>query len=211
MRGWHVIIASSGMCDAGRVRHHLQRLLWREDATVLITGYQAIGTLGRLLLDGRKAVRIQGDEVKVRARIRAIDVYSGHADAKGLIAWALERQPVRGSVFLNHGEPDNLEGLRKRLIKAGFADDRVIVAELDQAYRVIPAHKPESEHRAGRIEPAAASRLDWHNRRSEFLTRLSGALDRAGDDASRDALLKALMDKLDAQIAPDHNMAEPNG
>lgn len=202
MRGWHVIIASSGMCDAGRVRHHLKRLLWREDATVLITGYQAVGTLGRLLIDGRKAVRIQGDEVKVRARIRAIDVYSGHADANGLVAWIQGRQPVRGSIFLDHGEPENLAGLSERLIRAGFAADRVIVAELDQGYRLMPAHKPEGVRRTGRIEPAAASRLDWHNHRSEFLARLNAGLADAGDDAARDAILKALSRELDAALAP---------
>jgi metallo-beta-lactamase family protein len=76
------------MCDAGRVRHHLKRLFWRPKATVLLTGYQAAGMLGRLLQEGRRAVRIQGDDIKVGARIRMIDVYSGHADAAGLGKWA---------------------------------------------------------------------------------------------------------------------------
>ena len=76
-KGWHVIIAASGMCDAGRVRHHLRRLLWREEATVLIVGFQAIGTLGRLLQEGRQRVRIQGDEIKVHARVRSLDHEGG--------------------------------------------------------------------------------------------------------------------------------------
>lgn len=204
MRGWHVIIASSGMCDAGRVRHHLKRLLWREEATVLITGFQAIGTLGRLLQDGRKTVRIQGDEVKVRAAIRSIDVYSGHADAVGLVAWAAARKP-RGALFLNHGEPESLFGLSERLVKAGFDNERIIIAELDQSYRLKP--KPEQEHHKSRVPKAAIARLDWHNQRSEFLTGLNAALEQADDDSAREALLRKLASTLNAPLARDQSTA----
>lgn len=204
MRGWHVIIASSGMCDAGRVRHHLKRLLWREEATVLITGFQAIGTLGRLLLDGRKTVRIQGDEVKVRAAIRSIDVYSGHADAVGLVAWAAARKP-RGALFLNHGEPASLSGLSERLVKAGFDSERIIIAELDQSYRLKP--RPEQEIHESRVPKAAVARLDWHNQRSEFLADLNAALERADDDSVREALLQKLANTLNAPVARDQNTA----
>lgn len=202
MRGWHVIIASSGMCDAGRVRHHLKRLLWRDDATVLLTGYQAIGTLGRLLEEGRKAVRIQGDDVKVRARIRSIDVYSGHADANGLVDWVKARNPA-GSIFVTHGEPENVRGLKRRLVKAGFAEDKIVEAEIDAAYKLAPARAPERERRVARLEAAQVARLDWHNQRSEFLARLNARLDRAPDDAAREALLKQLSAGLDSALAPD--------
>ena len=115
-RGWCVIVAASGMCDAGRVRHHLKRLLWRPEATILLSGYQAIGTLGRLLQEGRDIVRIQGSEIKVLARIRNLEVYSGHADGPGLLGWAEARAPIHGTIILTHGEPKNLEGLKRRLI-----------------------------------------------------------------------------------------------
>jgi metallo-beta-lactamase family protein len=208
MRGWHVIIASSGMCDAGRVRHHLKRLLWREDATVLLTGYQAIGTLGRLLQEGRKVVRIQGDEVKVRARVRDIDVYSGHADATGLVAWAKDRAP-RGAIFLTHGEPDSLAGLKGRLGKAGFDNERIIITALDQTHRLKRTGRPETEPRPVRVAAAQVARLDWHNQRSDLLTRLNAALERASDDPAREELIKAMQAALDAKLALDQGGSEP--
>src|SRR5262249_13318313 len=100
VKGWHVIVPASGMCDAGRVRHHLKRLLWRPQATVLLVGYQAVGTLGRLLRDGEKNVRIQSEDIRVSAAIRTLDVYSGHADSAGLMRWAEARAPIRGNIFL---------------------------------------------------------------------------------------------------------------
>lgn len=192
-RGWHVIIAASGMCDAGRVRGHLRRLLPRDDATVLIVGYQAVGTLGRLLLEGRRDVRIQGDEIAVRARIREIDVYSGHADAGGLVKWVGARKPISGTIFLAHGEAENLAGLRSRLIASGFAEDQVTIAAMDQTYRIHP--KVRAEHTQvvrPRIGPDALSHLDWHNARVTFLSALRRKLDDARDDRSREAILAQL-------------------
>ncbi len=198
-RGWHVIIAASGMCDAGRVRGHLRRLLPRDDATVLIVGYQAVGTLGRLLLEGRRDVRIQGDEIAVRARIREIDVYSGHADATGLIKWIDARAPISGSVFLTHGEPENLSGLQSRLLAGGFAADQVTIAELDQSYQLQRGSRgAKGPTIAARASSAALSQLDWHNARVAFLSALRQKLDDAPDDKSRETLLKHLAETLGA-------------
>jgi metallo-beta-lactamase family protein len=207
MRGWHVIVASSGMCDAGRVRHHLKRLLWRDDATVLLTGYQAIGTLGRLLQEGRKAVRIQGEEIKVSARVRSIDVYSGHADANNLVGWIKARRPS-GAIFLVHGEPENREGLKRRLEEAGFDGARIVAPELDAAYLLAGASAPSKEIApAARVDAKAVARLDWHNQRSEFLARLNESLDAAGSDANREALLTKLQSELPPPLAPDQGAA----
>ncbi len=196
-KGWHVIIAASGMCDAGRVRHHLKRLLWREEATVLIVGFQAIGTLGRFLQEGRQRVRIQGDEIKVRARVRSLDVYSGHADAIGLVNWVKARGPVKGSIFLAHGEPQNLTGLKRRLVESKAADGKILVAELDQSYRLRAASTGEPESGpAPRLEPKAVSRLDWHNARAEFLSALQDKLEAAADDAAREEILRGLKGRL---------------
>jgi len=188
MRGWHIIVAASGMCDAGRVRHHLKRLLWKQAATVLIIGYQAVGTLGRFLSDGARRVRIQGEEIAVRARIREIDVYSGHADALALTSWVEARRPIAGKVFLIHGEPPNLKGFARRLEAAGVAQDAVVIAELDRAYR-LRKEGAEALAPVPRIASGAVTALDWHNQRADVLMRLNEQLRAAASDAEREALL----------------------
>lgn len=197
LRGWHIILAGSGMCDAGRVRKHLKRLLWRREATVLLSGYQAAGTLGRMLEDGAGRVSIQGDEVLVRARIRALDIYSGHADAGGLVAWTQARQPVAGGIFLCHGEPQALSGLRDRLIEAGFAGASIHVPDLDASYGVSGSRGdggPASmAPRPPRLSPGQAVKADWHNARAALNMALGAALAEASDDKAREALLARLV------------------
>lgn len=195
MRGWHVIVAASGMCDAGRVRHHLKRHLWREEATVLLVGFQAVGTLGRLLSEGRREIRIQGEPVRVRAQVREIDVYSGHADANGLVGWATARAPVSGSIMLVHGEPPNLKGLARRLRAGAFSDRDVIIAEMDKAYRLRRREPAVPTELAPRIDQSDVARLDWHNARAEFLAALHARLSSAASDEKR-AILAELMAKL---------------
>ena len=104
-----IIISASGMCEAGRIRHHLKHHLWREDSTIIFVGYQANGTLGRQLVAGAKTVRIFDEEIAVRARIEMLDGFSGHADRDGLLEWvgAMRRKPEH--IILTHGEPDIIE------------------------------------------------------------------------------------------------------
>lgn len=99
-----VILSASGMCDAGRIRHHLKYNLWRRESTILFTGYQAVGTLGRLLLDGAKEVKLFGDVIAVEAEIVALQGVSGHADRTGLLNWVAAFEVVPPHVFVNHGE-----------------------------------------------------------------------------------------------------------
>ena len=192
LTGWHVIMAASGMCDAGRIRKHLKRLLWRKDATVLLSGFQAQGTLGRLLADGVRRVRIQGDEVRVAARIRSLDVYSGHADAKALAAWALARRPVGGKVFICHGEPHSSEALARRLEAAGFPADSLVRPSLDQAFRLRATLAEAMAQAPARLAPAAPSGLDWHNARAALLGEIDARLEAASDDTARAGLLERL-------------------
>jgi len=99
-----IIISSSGMCEAGRIRHHLKHNLWREESTILFVGFQSPGTLGRIIIDGAPTVKLFGEEVKVRARIAQMDGISGHADKNMLLDWlgALKNKP--NMVFVNHGD-----------------------------------------------------------------------------------------------------------
>jgi metallo-beta-lactamase family protein len=197
LRGWHINMAASGMCDAGRVRKHLKRLLWRRDATILLSGYQAQGTLGRVLQEGARRVSIQGEDIQVRARVRSLDVYSGHADAAELTRWVLERRTVRRGLFLAHGEPSGLTGLKQRLVAAGFDAERILVPELDQTISL-----GETAQLAGapkpRLAPAVAARADWHNARANFLAELNDQLETAPNDFVRGQLIAALLEHLRA-------------
>ncbi|MBQ6806619.1 MAG: MBL fold metallo-hydrolase [Lachnospiraceae bacterium] len=99
-----VIISASGMCEAGRIRHHLKHNLWRPECTVLFVGYQAIGTLGRAIVEGAKEVKLFGETIEIRAQIEKLVGMSGHADKGGLLQWikGFETKPER--VFVVHGE-----------------------------------------------------------------------------------------------------------
>lgn len=98
-----VIISASGMCDAGRIKHHLKHNLWKSENTILFVGYQSVGTLGRMLLDGAKTAKIFGDTIDVRAEITRMHGMSGHADQTGLLKWIRTFDPKPQRVFVAHG------------------------------------------------------------------------------------------------------------
>ena len=115
-----VIISASGMCDAGRVRHHLKHNLWRPECTVLFVGYQAAGTLGRLLADGIDRVKLFGEEVRVRAQIDTLPGVSGHADKAGLLRWLSGFREKPKTVFVNHGDPETADAFTRCLRELGY-------------------------------------------------------------------------------------------
>ncbi len=110
-----IIISASGMCEAGRIRHHLKHNLWRPECTILFVGYQAEGTLGRLLLEGNKSVKLFGETVEVKADIKFLNGVSGHADDSGLIKWISSYTDKPSKVFVVHGQDEVCEHFAKRV------------------------------------------------------------------------------------------------
>jgi metallo-beta-lactamase family protein len=120
-----VIISASGMCNAGRIRHHLKHNLWRKNATIIFVGYMAEGTLGRMLKDGLKEVKLFGEDIVVNADIVNIDGFSGHADQNGLLEWISGFKEGPKKIFLVHGE-ENSKQIFSEKIKERFNYESII-------------------------------------------------------------------------------------
>ncbi|MBQ7980265.1 MAG: MBL fold metallo-hydrolase, partial [Oscillospiraceae bacterium] len=148
-----VIISASGMCEAGRIKHHLKHNLWKEENTVMFAGYQAYNTLGRSLLDGAEKVKLFGEEVAVRAEIVRLNGVSGHADLDGLITWAKAFGNTPKMVFVNHGESECAENLANTLKSelslktyapySGTSFDIMLGEFIDEAKPVLIEKKPK--------------------------------------------------------------------
>ncbi len=163
-----VIISASGMCDAGRIRHHIKHNLWRPECSIVFAGYQAEGTLGRILLDGADTVKLFGEEIEVRAHIETMQAMSSHADQAGLLQWVSAYKALPRRVFLVHGTDESMDVL-SRLIeeKTGYTAECPYsgsVFDLTEekwefvAYP-IPYVQPEKESRTSYQKDSAYARL----------------------------------------------------
>ena len=112
-----IIISASGMCEVGRIKHHLKHNIWNPKNTILFVGYQAPGTLGRKIVDGAKTIKIFGEEIAVNARIEYIEGYSGHADQEGLLNFIYSFIKKPDHIFLVHGEEEGQKVLRDKIIE----------------------------------------------------------------------------------------------
>ena len=110
-----VIIASGGMCEGGRIRHHLKHNLWDARNTILFVGYQAVGTLGRIIHDGAESVKIFGEKIDVKAEIAVLEGVSGHADRTGLLDWLSQFEKKPSFVFVNHGDDQSCTAFSKSI------------------------------------------------------------------------------------------------
>ena len=200
LTGFHIIIAASGMCDAGRIRHHLKRWLWHAKATVLLVGFQAQGTLGRFLVDGVKAVRIQGEEIKVAARIRRLDEYSGHADGPELARWIAARRPIERGVFLVHGEEPALAGLPNASPNAPFRRPKSSRRCSTISTSSRPRRRRRSMSRAdGGSRPRRSSISTGTTTCRSSSSTSTTRVDAAADDRARGVIIRRLRRALEAE------------
>jgi metallo-beta-lactamase family protein len=191
-----IILAASGMCEAGRIRHHLKNNLWRPESTVLFVGYQAQGSLGQAIQSGAKYVRIHGEEVRVKCQVHSLENYSAHADRPELARWVQERLPVHGGVFLTHGEPDAMAGLTAELVKLGIGENRVFQPTLDAVYGLAPDTAPVLLTK-GRTIAEETLRHDWHNDYADMMAGMKDRLARLPDDTARAKALSQMRRILD--------------
>ncbi|MCQ2979325.1 MAG: MBL fold metallo-hydrolase [Clostridia bacterium] len=170
--GAKIIISASGMCEAGRIKHHLKHNLWKEDSVIVFVGYQAEGTLGRQLVDGAEKVKIYGEYIGVKAKVVSIQGYSGHADQDGLMKWmgAIKHKPSK--VFIVHGEPEAQDEF-ERLIHCEFQYDTVKPEqgdsyELDATNVVSSSSYKEIKNRFLRLQ--LLSQIDVLQEQAEILS-----------------------------------------
>ena len=156
-----VIIASGGMCEGGRIRHHLKHNLWDERNTVMFAGYQAAGTLGRIIYDGAREVKILGETIDVKAEITLLSGISGHADRNGLLNWvdSFTRKPA--TVFVNHGDDESCTGLAAAITErfgipayAPFSGSCYDLAAGEWIRLMDPVYKKEEKKKSGNTAPA---------------------------------------------------------
>ncbi len=140
-----IIISASGMCEVGRIKHHLKHNLWNPNSTILFVGYQAPGTLGRKIVDGAKTVKLFGEEIAVNARIEYIEGYSGHADQEWLLNFIYSFITKPKAVFLVHGEPEGQVILKQKI--QGTIEIPVIIPEYGEQYEL-----NEEVQRLGRVK-----------------------------------------------------------
>jgi metallo-beta-lactamase family protein len=150
-QGPAIVIAGNGMCTAGRIKHHLKHNLWRPGSSLVIVGFQGNGTLGRMLVDGAKQVKLFNETVAVHAKIFTINGFSAHADQNGLLEWVghFESKP---RIFLVHGEPKSSEGLRQKIRERFDLDayiprwqERLILKPREMSSELPVATEPEKE------------------------------------------------------------------
>lgn len=129
-----IIISASGMCEVGRIKHHLKHNLWNPNSTILFVGYQAPGTLGRKIVDGAKIVKVFGEDIAINARIEYIEGYSGHADQEWLLNFIYSFLKKPKTIFLVHGEPEGQMILKQKI--QGTAEIPVIIPEYGEEYEL---------------------------------------------------------------------------
>lgn len=197
-----VILSASGMCEAGRIRHHLKHNLWRADSTILFVGYQSAGTLGRMLLDGADKVKLFGETIQVNANIAQMDGISGHADMNILLDWLKGFKQMPKTVFVNHGEDTVCEEFSATITKelGIYATAPFNGAEYDLVSGVC-LHKGNTTKKQ-RFTPSTIKESTAFKRLQAVGRRMLSIIDKYREGANKDIAkfadqLNALCDKWD--------------
>lgn len=178
-----MIISASGMCDAGRIKHHLKHNLWRPESTVLFVGYQAEGSLGRRLLDGARHVSIFGEEIAVRAHIASIQGFSAHADRDELLKWVGKFKQGPSQIILVHGENQALENMAE-LLRTDFHANVYIPSYLEELSLLPLGRQLEPlEELSARLKAQQIINM-WEDSTSHFKSLLLSYLEEETDLAS---------------------------
>ena len=208
--GFRIIVAASGMCDAGRIRHHLKNHLWQASTTVLLAGFQAEGSLGRILQDGAKMVTIMGEQITVKAQIRRMEDYSGHADGPELVQWVKQRLPITRTVFLTHGEDEGMMALEQDLKGIGVPANCIIRPRLDDVYDLTgDACAFLAEETRPRIDPTAVATRDSNNELQSLIFEIHEELGKAADEKSKSVLIRRLKRALAGDGGGDNTRRRP--
>ena len=138
-----IILSASGMCEVGRIKHHLKHNLWKENSTILFVGYQAPGTLGRSIVEGAKKVKIFGEEIAVNARVEYIEGYSGHADQEWLLNFVYSFTNPPKHIFLVHGEEEGQNELKEKIETT--SETKVTIPSYGDTYLLDGTDTPKCE------------------------------------------------------------------
>ena len=175
-----IIISASGMCDSGRIKHHLKHHLWREESHIVIIGYQGEGTIGRRIVDGAKSVRLFGEEIAVKAHIHTLGGFSAHADQKGLLEWLAHFKNPQLEIFVNHGE-EKVSMELSQVIQQQFHFKTIVPQWREERFlftpekRVMPEEKTEAVESLEERLPSLLKNLDrgYKKLRRKLKTRRS--------------------------------------
>lgn len=177
-----IIISASGMCDVGRIKHHLKHNLWNSNNTILFVGYQAAGTLGRKIVEGAKKVKIFGEEIAVNARIEYIEGFSGHADQEWLLNFVYSFINKPKHIILVHGEKDAQKELKDKILEETKIP--VTIPKYGEVYKF----EDEKVYLTGRLELESVKRTQ----RVEIINKVKMLRDEMTDmeDILKNEILK---------------------
>ena len=194
-----IIISASGMCDVGRIKHHLKHNIWNPLNTILFVGYQAPGTLGYSIVNGAKKVKIFGEEMAVNAQIEYIEGYSGHADQEGLLNYIYSFIKKPKHIFLIHGEPESQDVLKNKIIET--TNLPVTIPSFGETYEITDERVSlVGKYRRDTKESNKFTRVAIIDRLNGLKEKIDNMQDLIKDDSTENTIQNSELDSLAAKI-----------